>query len=296
MKRLKKYRDLTEAEKQVCQRFRQSREAQGFSQAFISEHIGLSRDQLARVEAGSVAPLFGPAWRLCQFLALNPLWLAFGDRYSSKEWIDYHFAPEHTIEEGERFLDVMRRHETGYADFRQSLQRARGEYVFANARRIPSADDGFGHRLEQFTNDWRKTIPREDREKFVMHLALAAKNFAAKKNLAGRLVKHYLTTMPNDLPLNWEQLKARVLRLIERPGERARLAEELGVTRSAISQLLSSSPRPTADKTLKLLAWVAEAEANNKKSADRAETRPAPATRKSKSTSHEKAKSDRRKS
>lgn len=54
---------------------------QRFSQRVIAAEIGLSRNQLNRIERGEVSVRFRPAWEFCRFMDLNPLWLAFGDPY-----------------------------------------------------------------------------------------------------------------------------------------------------------------------------------------------------------------------
>jgi transcriptional regulator with XRE-family HTH domain len=172
-----------------------------------------------------------------------------------------------------------------------------GDYAFLNARQnaLTNNDaDRFDKRLKRLVSEWRKTVPVDERRRFVFYLTAAANEFQSKKLVAPIRVQHYLSLM-QTFPSDWNALRSRLAQLVEKPGEKARLAREFGVSAPAISQWLSPAPRPTADTTLKLLAWVLEAEVQQQKRAGHAETRPAQATRKSKSKSHEKAKSDRKK-
>src|SRR5438552_1234598 len=41
--------------------------------------MGISRDQLNRIERAEVATRFHPGISFCEFAEINPLWLAFGD-------------------------------------------------------------------------------------------------------------------------------------------------------------------------------------------------------------------------
>lgn len=93
----------------------------------------------------------------------------------------------------------------------------------------------------------------------------------------------------------WNDLRLRLRAVTSRYGARAQLARKVGVRRQAVDQWLSGRSAPTAETTLHLLEWVTLEEAKQKSSAASASTQAALKTRKSKSTSYEKAKSNRRK-
>src|SRR4051794_18821646 len=94
----------------------------------------------------------------------------------------------------------------------------------------------------------------------------------------------------------WSELRSRLRRATESRGGQASLARRFNVSTAAVAQWLTGASAPTAETTLQLLKWVEaeEAQTKQKKRAGRAKTRPAQTTRKSKSKSHEKAKSDRK--
>src|SRR4051812_30539303 len=92
--------------------------------------MGLSRQQLDRIERGEVSVRFLPALRFCEFTDTSPSWLAFRDpdlpfRFF---WLEYDSAHEKAyrvlrnitgvaasqIASDAIFLDVMQRHKSDY--------------------------------------------------------------------------------------------------------------------------------------------------------------------------------------
>lgn len=90
-----------------------------------------------------------------------------------------------------------------------------------------------------------------------------------------------------------DRLIVRLKKATRDAGLKAPLARKLGVTRQHLNNWLSGTNVPGGEVVLQLLEWVKaeEAKSKQKKRAGSAETRPALKTRKSKSTSYEKAKS-----
>src|SRR5882724_5646748 len=76
--------------------------------------MGVSPDQLKRIERGEVAVRFFHAILFCQFADINPLWLAFGEPEKRFGFIGASFAiaVEKTFEPG--FLEVMKRNRERY--------------------------------------------------------------------------------------------------------------------------------------------------------------------------------------
>jgi transcriptional regulator with XRE-family HTH domain len=203
--------------------------------------MGLSPDQLKRIERGQVAVRLLPALFFCQFADVNPLWLAFGDPEKRFSFFGAQLAltvgSEHTV----GFLEVMQR----------------------------------------------------NRERLRLYLREADR----KKRLGSLSIKRYLIPeMTVEAPPTWDELRTILVSKTETAKAKIELARRLGVTLAAISQFRSGASAPTADKTLRILDWIREeTEAQQKKRAGSADTRPALKTRKSKSTKNEKAKSDRKK-
>ena len=90
------------------------------------------------------------------------------------------------------------------------------------------------------------------------------------------------------------KLLARILVLTKARGAKQRLADELGVSRTTLSDWLRGRFEPGGEVTLKLQKWVVAAEAKHqKKTVAMLLTPQRRTTRNSKITSNEKAKSDR---
>ncbi len=96
--------------------------------------------------------------------------------------------------------------------------------------------------------------------------------------------------MPPELQ-NWNQLRTILRSQTQSPESKLALSKHLGVTLAAVSQWRSGAAKPSADKTLQILAWVGGVSGakQQKKRAERASTRPALRTRESKSNTNEKA-------
>jgi transcriptional regulator with XRE-family HTH domain len=234
---------------------RQLRLDYGLSQRTVAEQIGLSRDQLNRIERGLVSPRFAPCWTFCEFTGANPLWLAFGEPYGR---LGFAAGDMSDVPAGKPFNEAMRDMEGDYIQYRSRLLK----------------------------------VPGPPRIRFSMVL-----DPPSKKSVAPRLFKHYLSSDMASRTHTWENLRSRLHAATKSPGAKGALAHHFNVSAAAVSQWLSGASAPTADTTLRLLEWVTaeEAQSKQKKRAGSAETRPALETRKSKSTSHEKAKSDRKK-
>ena len=245
---------------------RSVRTEQGLSQNVVASRMGLSRDQVKRIERGEVAARFFPAWNFCQFADTNPLWLAFGDPEPRFGFVE---CANSNVDDNASFLEVMQRYGERYRTLRFLTHSSWFESgsVFSDTKSVLTASY-----IE---------LDRRPEDK-------------AKRNLADTAVKHYLI-LHMLAPPTWEELRTILVSKTALPDAKADLARYLGVSPAAVSQWRSGASAPTADNTLRILAWVNGSEAeSNKKRAGSAETRPALKTRKSKSTSHEKAKSDRK--
>ncbi len=133
------------------------------------------------------------------------------------------------------------------------------------------------------------------------NIALQATSKADEKSRALRSVaqnefKRYLTRMPATIIVpSWDELRSWLAEETSTPGAKGTLAAYCEVTSAAVSQWLSGVTKPTAETTLKLLKWVTRPERDQQtKGPARASTRAGLTTRKSKSRSNEKAKSDQK--
>jgi transcriptional regulator with XRE-family HTH domain len=88
-----------------------------------------------------------------------------------------------------------------------------------------------------------------------------------------------------------DRLIVRLKNATREHGLKTALARSLGVSPQRLNHWLSGTNVPGGEVVLQMLEWVAAVEEKQKKRAGSEVTRPALKTRKSKSTSHEKAKS-----
>ncbi len=260
-------RRLDANEAAIGARIREVRTFSRTSQRLVSEQMGLSRDQLNRIERGEVAVRFFPAWNFCRFTGINALWLAFGETEGKFGFTE---VANSEVPDDALFLDVMRARGDAYREYR-----AHQHYTMFEVGSVFS---------------YQALVNRP------------------KLNLADSISKLYLLrSMPLADTGTWEELRTLLKRSTQTPGSKASLAREFGVTTQAVSQWLSGASAPTADTALRLRKrlqtghfpsvepGLSSGIEQKKKGTGSATTRPVPKTRKSKSTSHEKAKSDQRK-
>ncbi len=107
----------------VCRRMRQLRLDYGLSQRTVAGQIGLSRDQLNRIERELVSPRFSPAWIFCEFTGANPLWLAFGEPYGR---LGFASGDMSDVPANRPFIDVMREIEVDYSHYRSRVLKVPG--------------------------------------------------------------------------------------------------------------------------------------------------------------------------
>lgn len=274
---------------------RTEREGTLLSQAFFARSIGLSRDQLASIETGRVPLQADCGVRLCIEMDLNPLWLAYGSEF--EEWRFVKFPPLGAARRRQLFSELMAEHREEYERTRNGVFAQEEPSVF-NSRK--SRDLTIEQRaVVALLDAWEIRIVAEDYWALARYLRRAAEEFNLVK---GALTQHaravILSRMKSrDQVSRWDKLRERLIRATEPIGARSALALAMNVSRQAVSEWLRKRDRaPAAETTLRLLEWVtAEEVKQEQKEAGSALTQPAPRTRKSKSTSHEKAKSGQRK-
>lgn len=229
--------------------------------------MGISPDQLNRVEREEIGVRFLAAWSFCRFTDRNPLWLAFGD---SEEKTGFSECVNSNIPDL-KFLFVMQCYADRYRLFRS---------------------------LPESEAIWEVASVFVGAEGLLDKVRASERVSTDPKKLFGDLkIKSNLILMNPIAPVTWEQLRTILRTKTDSPEAKLDLAKHLGVSLAAVSQWRSNAARPTADKTLQILAWLREPAPNpqQKKRAGRAATRPAPKTQKGKIKSNEKSKSDPKK-
>lgn len=230
------------------------------SARLVAQNIGLSESQLKRAEAGLAVVRFFSGWNFCDFIKVNPLWLAFGEPenptgFSSS--VNSYIHPEAT------FLDVM---VVAGGDYRA--------YWDHDQSAIHEAADALRRAGGVSPHDLRSAA---------MSIVPVDRHASYKEILAAPTRKRYLRIVPAERIVNWNELLLQLQTATAEPGTKTRLAATLGVTTQAVSQWLSGASAPKADTALRLRAWVLRAGDENQSGA-RVEARTPRKTRVSKST------------
>lgn len=289
-----------EQDRLVCQRIRLCRIDSRYSQQALAREIGVSRDQLKRIEEKRVAPRFWPTLRFCRLLNINPLWLALGPAIDAHEWTDVADGDVEVLNvpENALFTHAMRSPELMKLFFRKPMAR----------RALPKRGKvGFDDQIEYLARFWKPHVrPTQERE-FFSYLASAANEYfhrrigvqearkrcatqssaevhhfpkvdlvrALQEKLDTDYIKQYLMPSMAKKGALWKNLQRHLRAATRRYGAQAELARKVGVTPQAVAEWLSDASAPTADNALQILYWVTEDEAKQKQGAGSAVTRPA---------------------
>jgi transcriptional regulator with XRE-family HTH domain len=265
------------------------------SQRLFAFSFGWSAQQLKRIEAGEVAPRFGPVWNLCFMAQLNPLWLAFGEpylRYGFSSFPVFEKHPELTPEAP--FIDVMR---VIGAEYKTENDKLEWGARSTSAKR----PDMFVFResLAELTAKFAERIPQAEQQRFMAYLVACADRFVARKAISTKTIDTALNIqnkwrlMATSRKSHWKQLRKEVAAATAKRGSRAALARDLGVSPQALNEWLQGRSAPPAEQTLRLLQFVRAAEAQQKQSAGA--LTPARKRSKPRKSQYEKPSSDRKK-
>jgi transcriptional regulator with XRE-family HTH domain len=246
---------LSAEEVAIAKRIHLIRKENHVSQSLASTQMGLSRDQLKRIERGEVAIRFFPAWNFCQFTNLNPLWLAFGD---PEKRFGFVACANSTVQDEALFLEVMQTYGERYRTYR-----------FLTHSSWFESGSVFSEKTDSVLGADFITLDR---------------NFElAQKTRQGLSIKYPLISAKNATgSLTWDELRKIMCSKTASPVAKAGLAGRLGVSLAAVSQWRSGATAPTADKTLQILAWVRESETKQQKKRPAGRAQPTPRTRKGK--------------
>lgn len=263
---------LSVEEAEVGSRIRLVRKEHGVSQRLAAAQMGLSRQQLDRIERGDVSVRFVPGLRFCEFTNRNPLWLAFGE-------------PEN------RF---------GFYRIEYDPTPKRGYRVLRNITRIGASqiasDAIFLEVMQRDKKDYRAESSETSNEKprGSIELRIAVYGDNVRRQMTNQFKFGNVGSMKLQKASFWPALRERIRKLVQQHGMKSTLARDIGVSRQAINSLLSKQRPyvPSAEYALRLSRWVEIAEAQQKQSAGVSEA-PALKTRR-KSTTCEKP-TDRKK-
>lgn len=210
----------------IGSRMRSVREEKERSQRFVAAQLGLSRDQIDRMERGSTAIRFFPAWSFCRLTDISPLWLAFGDAEAKYGFVE---CANSTVPSNSEFAEVMRTYGKRYRVYR-----------FLTHSSMFEVGKVFSDQPSMLAADFIKLGPPDPPQ------------FEVPRKLLGKdAIKYSLRPK-----MTWPELRAVLRSETETPAAKAALAAFLGVTLAAISQWRTGDTAPTADKVLRILDWL----------------------------------------
>jgi DNA-binding XRE family transcriptional regulator len=185
----KKFGEVSPRDRAIAERFRQAREDAGITQQRVGLHIGVSRDQVASIEAERVALRFRPGWRFCIELDINAHWLARGEE-PYRPCVDY-FKVYSMFEPIENdpdilFSDGYDKIEARYQQlFEESSYRKRGAGELRKLARPIHGHTSSPHEetLRILATHWLRGVAPNQREALMSHLMDAAEQFKKKRKL-----------------------------------------------------------------------------------------------------------------
>lgn len=250
-----KFKPLPENEKEICWRLASIRRLRGLSQAELAQRVGITRNQIANIEAKRVSLKFGIAMDICKTIDVSPQWLFDGSgpqkrRVESKDPVS-----------GES-LEIHARSETF-----SGIWAAFGEHflhITAWPERLVAGQGNEGQSADKLSESYRGPVmqPIEDWHKSNTTGTKANNKSKQALDIARRLMdKEPVSSKIRSLP---ELLKK--LRLLTKVrGLKADLARTCNVSRQAVNQWLTENSKPSAETTFMLLKWVEKQERKNKR-------------------------------
>jgi len=109
---------MNDWERAICSRVKEIREAIKWSQSDFSERVGITRDQLASIEAGRTPLRYDIAWRIGQAFGISLRWLEEGDGHIDYTEGDKLPLPEGTGLSERSLLSEVAQHFSEFSDER----------------------------------------------------------------------------------------------------------------------------------------------------------------------------------
>ena len=313
---------MPESEQGICERLRRFRAATRLSQAEFASLVGLDARVFASYEYARSRLNYPAAWRILNvFRLLNPRWLAEGQGLAFELYFVNYPAPDETglgprapfSVAYERFIkDPLLKAQSVWAvnpdadlprlNFQPDIPGRLAAKDILNEMALDWAasqpDSHVGdffndlvhyavHLLKKYPPDRTAEMKRRRTELFRAE-AKRRMIFPLPHAESQKWVLTDFTLSSKSSPMKSElkNLMARLNRATHRSGMKGRLARDLGVPQSRVSEWLLEKKEPGGETTLRMLAWVSAFEAQQKESPARATTQAEPKTQLRKS-SHE---------
>jgi transcriptional regulator with XRE-family HTH domain len=227
------FKPLPDNEKEICRRVAAIRRFKGLNQTELARRVGLTRDQLANIEAMRVALKFGTALAICRAIDINPNWLYSGVDPQSP-MLEFNDPLYLTL------LDVV-----------------------PGSDRFSSVWAGFGNSLLELSTLHTRRIARQGREQErsltdTGPVLVPLENLGTEADQKNNLTRSSLKRKSKDVKSEIGKLIERVKHKASKPGAKSNLARALGVAPSRISEWLSGKKEPGGDYALRLRNWVTQ--------------------------------------
>lgn len=283
------FKPLLDTERAVGLRVGDGRRYARLSQTTLAQATGMTRDQIANIEAGRVMLRFLAGWKVCEHLNVNQLWLATG-RFPQKPFCRVSIANIITrIPESARFTQVC----LGvllFDDLKAATTAAAKDtvdYIDSSLPPAPCPPAGYlekscaavkgalRHYNEQELKNWIINELNNDAPlRYQVEMVFTALEVLREQIAAEEKSKLRVDTFTPPAiirPMSsetgyWKALVRRLVKLTSRTGAKAELAREMEVTRQAVNKWLSGKGAPSAELTLRVLNWVGRAEVKQKQS------------------------------
>lgn len=285
--------EISVRDRQIGARLKTYREGIFWGRPDFAQHAGLDSSQLYRYEAGRVPLRYGDAWRIFNVFTVSPRWLASGEGPIIESPVALPSPQDLGLSGDESFADVYDNHLVAILQAPPGKVSTQGETAPLPIDASPRGRVVVENMIADMGRELVELVPdaqfpdvassflvhaaallmavEPDTEEVVEDRREAVAEERARWAAPSRgLDTHDLGGLKSDVPRSrsdenpWHQLLNRIRRAVAKPGQKKALAELLHVSPAAVTQWLDGSTSPRADKTLLLLSWVEEQEANEK--------------------------------
>ncbi len=260
------YKPLSDFEREICLRFAQARRFEKLTQAELADRLGVSRHQIANIEACRVPLKFWLGSNFCGELNVNQRWLATGEPPKSPYFqVNPEQIPPPRPDDTALFSGV-------FLGPLRDLINSRARFV-AGIKRLETAADSLGasyeEAIERLLRFVVSKVPDSAHLDYITFLVKGTKEFLSSLQLgAGTKPLTAITEVGKFKTMKspMANLLERLNKATSRPGAKSELAKKFGVPLSNVSQWLSGKREPGGGTTLKLLNWVEQQERQQKES------------------------------
>ncbi len=269
-----RFKPLPAGEREICRRLAAIRRFEGFEQAGLGLRLGITRNQVANIEAARVPLKADVALRFCLMLNVSPLWLARGvgsPKYHGDSAVagllnkvspgPFPFGAwfEETL--GEDFNKLVADARDQWVELRGALsaatERLAGlKHTAKNRAQVLREEKAIDQLLRAMKRDMSQR--RKIREFVDASKVDSGSSEDAKELLTDSSeVRMSSADMKSEMrKITLQKVLADVRLLVSARGMKARLAADLGVPQPRVSEWLAGKYMPSGETALRLARWV----------------------------------------